>query len=228
MDYSKKTNHWTSSPKTYKEFYLLAQYMELNYSKEKIEFKKELNEMDKFFLDFVSVLDKLNINYVLVSGYIAILFGRSRSSEDIDIICEKIDIDKFKELWTEINKNFECIITSDFKEAYDKYLLKQYSIRFSRKNKFIPNIEIKFHKSELDLWTLKNKKKVIVNAKTIFIAPIELQIPFKLYLGKENNEKDIEDAKYLYNLFKEYLDLPLLNEFIRKLNIGEMFNKYLK
>lgn len=58
----------------------------------------------------------------------------------------------------------------------------------------------------------------------LFVSPLELQIPFKLFLG---SEKDIEDAKHLYNLFKDNLDEKLLFEFIRKFKIEEVFNRYL-
>lgn len=39
----------------------------------------------------------LKKRYVLISGYVSILFGRNRSSEDIDMIVEKLDYEKFKE-----------------------------------------------------------------------------------------------------------------------------------
>ena len=86
-------------------------------------------------------------------------------------------------------------------------------------------MEIKFPKTDIDMWTLNNRKEVLVNNNQIFISPLELQIPFKLFLG---SEKDIEDAKYLYGLFKNNLDMSLLIKFNRKLNIGGLFNKYLK
>ena len=40
-----------------------------------------------------------------------------------------------------------------------------------------------------------------------FVSPIELQIPYRLYLG---SDKDIEDAVYLWMLFWETLDGDLL------------------
>lgn len=199
--------------------------MEIKITKQKIEFKKELNTLDKFVIDFTSILNKLNIKYAIVSGYVAVLFGRNRSSEDIDIILEKINYIKFKMLWEELCKEFECIITEDSEDAYNNYLLKNHAIRFSKKGNFIPNAEIKFPKTELDIWTLNNRKEVLFNNKQIFISPLELQIPFKLFLG---SEKDIEDAKYLYKLFKDNLDISLLIKFNRKLNIEGLFNKYLK
>ena len=35
-------------------------------------------------------------------------------------------------------------------------------------------------------------------------------------------------AKYLYEMFKDKLDISLLQEFNRKLKIGRRFNKYLR
>lgn len=199
--------------------------MDIHFSKEEIVLEKELNSLDRFVIDFTSILNKLNISYVILSGYVSILFGRNRSSEDIDLIMEKINFQDFAKLWAELSKDFECLITEDVNDAYNRYLCQEHAIRFSRKKKFIPNMEIKFPKIELDDWTLTNKKKVSLNKHVLFISPLELQIPFKLFLG---TEKDIEDARYLYNLFKDKLDISLLTEFNRKLNIEKVFIKYLK
>lgn len=38
------------------------------------------------------------------------------------------------------------------------------------------------------------EKKVIINKKTLFISALELEIPYKLFLG---SSKDIEDALHL-------------------------------
>lgn len=199
--------------------------MEIKFVKEKIELQKELNSLDEFVIDFTNVLTESNSKYVIVSGYVSILFGRSRSSEDIDIILEKLPISKFRLLWQKLQKEFECIITDNPDAAYNEYLLTGHAIRFSRKGAFIPNIEIKFPKVDIDKWTIDNQKEVILNGSTLFISPLELQIPFKLFLG---SKKDIEDARHLYNLFKTHLNTSLLDEFNRKLNIKKRFIKYLK
>lgn len=200
--------------------------MEIEYD-DIISFKKELNELDQFTIDFTSVLNKLNIKYVLVSGYVSILFGRNRSSEDVDLIIEKLDYGAFKELWNKLSE-FECLNTEDLRAAFDEYINSGIAIRFSKKGEFIPNMEIKFPKMNLDLWTLEHRKEVNINNDILFISPLELQIPFKLLLGSQGNEKDIEDAKYLYELFNEKLDISLLKEFNRKLKIEGLFNKYIR
>jgi len=40
------------------------------------------------------------------------------------------------------------------------------------------------------------------------------------------SKKDIEDAKFLYDLFRENLDMNLLKEFNKKLKVEKKFKKY--
>jgi len=199
--------------------------MEFKYKKNEITIKnKTISALDSLVIEFTTILNKY-AKYVIVSGYVAILFGRSRTSEDIDIIVEKIDFNKFNKFWAEVSKKFECINTKDAENAYKEYLSSGSAIRFSRKNNFIPNVEFKFPKVELDDWTLKERKKVILNNHQLFIPPLELQIPFKLFLG---SEKDIEDAKHIYRIFQDNIDHELLQDFNRKFKTNDLFNRYIK
>ncbi len=59
--------------------------MEIDFGTE-IMFNKIVNNLDKFVIDFCSILNELEIRYVIVSGYVSILFGRSRSSEYMNLI----------------------------------------------------------------------------------------------------------------------------------------------
>lgn len=199
--------------------------MKIRYLKGRIELEKELNLLDDLVISFTTILEKLGLKYVLVSGYVCILFGRNRASEDIDLFIEKISFNEFKDVWRELNKRFDCINSGSIQTAYYEYLSSAHAIRFSKKKTFIPNIELKFPKNELDVWTIDNRKEVLLNKNRLFISPMELQIPFKLFLG---SEKDIEDARFLYKLLKDKIDLKLLKEFNKKLNIEELFNKYIK
>jgi len=194
-------------------------------NKNTIKLDKELNELDKITIAFTAILNKARIKYTIISGYVAVVFGRNRASEDVDIFMEKIDVKKFSDLWKELEKEFECINSEDKEEIFNDFLKAGSAVRFARRGEFIPNIEVKFPKTEIDVWGIKNRKKLILNNCEIFISPLESQIPFKLFLG---SEKDIEDAKYLYNLFKDNLDSDLLEQFSRNLNIEASFRKYLK
>jgi hypothetical protein len=198
--------------------------MNIRFSEKEIELEKELNALDNLAIEFTSILNRFKISYVLVSGYVSILFGRSRASEDIDLIAEKIGFAKFTRLWEEIGKRFECLNTRSPKKAYAAYLLEGGAIRFSKKGSAIPNIEFKFPKVELDEWTLDNRKKIVLNGNKLFISPLELQIPFKLFLG---SGKDIEDARHLYRLFEKEIDLGIMRMFNKKLKVEQLFREFI-
>ena len=188
-------------------------------------FPRDMGELDELVLNFIKILNNMDVKYVVVSGYVTILFGRSRMSEDIDIIVEKLSWDKFLALWHSLKEKFWCIITDDPRKAYEKYLESGLAIRFALKNKIIPNIEIKYPKTEFENWVLNNPVKVNVDAQTLWISNLEVQIAFKLYLG---SEKDIEDAKHLYILFKEALDEDMLNTLFSMLNVKDAARRYLE
>jgi hypothetical protein len=200
--------------------------LKIEVSKASIKLTKELNDLDNLVIDFVKLLDRNKVKYVLVSGYVSILFGRSRASEDIDIIVRKMPKRRFFVLWKDLlKKNFECIVPDNFESAYDNYLMNHTSIRFAKKGQPIPNIEFMFPKAEdLDNWVLKNGRHVRLNRQVLKISPIELQIAYKLFLA---SGKDIEDARHLYQLFNEYLNKKLLRKFLLKLDKKGLFNRYL-
>jgi len=196
--------------------------MEFNLSKKEIILEKRLNDLDRFVLGFCGLLG----NYVVVSGYVSILFGRSRATEDVDLLIPKIKKLEFKELWKRIySSGFECLNTTDVDEAFK--LLDEYAIRFSRKGNFVPNMEFKMIKNDIEAYSFSNKIKVIIGKENLFISPLEMQIAFKLFLAAEGTnreikiDKDIEDARYLYKLFLEKINKEELLNLLDKLNIKE-------
>ncbi len=193
--------------------------MEYNADKKEIKLDRELSKLDEFVVDFCRLF---NGNYVLVSGYISIIFGRSRATEDVDLIVPDMDFSAFRELWYVIDKNdFECLNTSKPEEAFK--MLKEHAIRFAKKGKAIPNIEFKTIRNEIGNYSFKNRIKVVLRKGLLYVSPIEMQIAYKLMLGKSNNEKDLEDAKHLYELFKERLNNAELNKLIKQFNAEKEF-----
>lgn len=190
--------------------------MEFEFKNNEILFERELSYLDKFVIKFVEMLDKNKINYVVVSGYVAILFGRSRETEDVDILIKKMSFEKFNELWGSLGKDFECLNISSSKEAYEEFLLKKTAIRFAYHGQFIPNIEIKFPKKKFEEETLENKLVVKGRNYSLNISNLEKQVAFKLFLG---SEKDLEDARHLWNIFKENLDKSTIIDKAKELNV---------
>jgi hypothetical protein len=192
--------------------------MEIEIKDDKIIFDRELSLLDSFVLSFTEHLKTNNIKYVIISGYVAILFGRSRMSEDVDIFIENISFEKFLQFWSEIEQSYECLNTGNSFEAYNDYLNNHHAIRIAKKGSFIPNIELKFVKNDLDRYSLENRAHIKLADKSLYLSPLELQIPYKLFLG---SEKDIEDARFLFKLFKDNLNIVLLKMFLNKLKVSD-------
>jgi len=197
--------------------------MEYNKDKREIKLDRELSKLDKFVLDFIKVLEK-HIDYVIISSYVSILLGRTRATEDVDLLVSPITLKEFEFLWEDLEKNnFECINTSNTKEAFG--MLKEHAIRFFKKGKPVPNIEFKVIKTDLDKFSFENKIKVILGKIGLLISPLELQIAYKLFLAADGtdeelqSDKDIEDARHLYKLFKEKINKEEFLSFIDKLNV---------
>jgi len=196
--------------------------MELIYSQNKIVLNdKILSKLDRFVFGFTNILDN-HAKYVIISGYVAILFGRNRASEDVDMFVEPISFGDFKRFWNDL-EGYECHNSNEVSYAYE-YLIDGLALRFSKKGEFIPNIEFKFAKKDLDRYDLDNRIEVCIDNERLFVGPIELQIAYKLFLG---SEKDIEDARFLFKLFNNYIDAAKLEKFLNDIRIRPEIRKYL-
>ncbi len=191
--------------------------MEFEFEPGRIVFHRELSELDRLVMQFARILDKNSASYVIISGYIAILFGRSRNTEDVDLFIEEMSFEKFGQFWKALDAaGFECLNASTAVSAFEDYLKEKLAIRFAVKGTFIPNFELKFPKTAYNQYSLDHKIKVILNGEMLFTSELELQIAFKLKLG---SPKDFEDARHLYNVFKEHLNQGLLKHQILELAV---------
>jgi len=164
---------------------------------------KEINNLDKFVIDFIEVLKKYT-DYVIISGYVSILLGRTRTTEDVDLFIKKIDFDRFSKFYEDLISNgFWCLNAEDPKEIFE-YLNNKVAVRFAKQGKTIPNFEVKFPKNHLDDAAFLDTIKVKISDHELIISSLERQIAFKrYYLG---SDKDEEDALYVEELFKEQLN----------------------
>ena len=192
--------------------------MELEISNNEIDLNKVLSVYDTFVIDFLKLLKQLDIKYVIISGYVILLFGRQRVTEDIDIFLEELDEQKLKNLFAMLQKEYWIINAGSYETFKDLYR-ESMAWRVAKKDTITPNMEIKRAKTYLDSLSLNNSIKVILNKEyEIRISPIELQIAYKLFLGSKN---DLEDASYLYDLFKGKLDKEKLLRYIKELKVPD-------
>ncbi len=182
-----------------------------------IKIDKELNELDKFVLEFLKIVEK-HAKYVIISGYVPILFGRSRATEDVDIFIEELPRKRCIELLSELgNSGWNCM-TIGLDEMFS-YLDNNTAIRFYKKISAIPNIEVKFARKKFDKHTMADRLKIIIGKDSIFVPTIEEQIIYKkIVLG---SDKDIEDARHLEEAFKDRLDKNRLRQLENDVRSGK-------
>lgn len=174
------------------------------------------NILDKFAEEFCNIVEKY-VKYIVVSGFVAISHGRRRTTEDIDMIIEKIPFEKFRRLDKDLDKaGFECMQSSKVEDIYN-YLDNGDGIRYVRKGRNLlpPEMEIKFVKDEIDEMQIKTRKKFEFTGLDIWFSSIEFNIAFKEELLKSN--KDFEDAKHLRIIYKDNINNNLIEEIKRKI-----------
>jgi len=165
---------------------------------------KERTILDTFAEDFVDVVRK-HAKYIIVSGFVAIAHGRSRGTEDVDIIIERIEKETFIKMHNDLLlAGFECMQSEYPELIYDDYLNDKTSVRYVRKGHFIPEMELKLAKDELDDYQILTRKKLPLTGLDLYFSSIEMNIAFKEELLK--SEKDMDDAKHLRIIYSDVLD----------------------
>jgi len=179
-----------------------------------IKISKEITELDEIVFKFVSILEK-HVRYVIVSGYVAILLGENRPTQDVDVLIENIEKERARKLYEELSNN-GFYFAENFDDFY-RFLfeLKEKVDIFSEKLWYF---DLKSVKDFFDVFSIENRIKVIVNEMfQLFISPPELQIPYKIYLGAD---KDLKDAAFLYEKFKEIIDKEKMQRIADEIGIS--------
>jgi len=182
---------------------------------------REPNQLDELAIGFSEVLDQFDIAHVYVAGYVSILAGRARSTEDIDVLIEPIDEGTADELATTLDNAgfwgpamplasmYEMLDTGD-------------NIWVAPDDRITPHLEVKFVRDEFDRASLTNAITARIGGETVPIGPIELQVAYKLFLGAR---KDIEDAVHLYTLFEGSLRMPRLEDWVTRLDVEDAYER---
>ncbi len=183
--------------------------MEYYPDKKELKLNRELSNLDRLVLKFIKILEKY-AEYVIISGYVSILLGRSRATEDVDLFIKPISFEKFSELYNELKKRgFWCLNAEKPWEVFS-YLKDGLAIRFAEEGKSIPNFEVKLIKKNDD--PFEDSINVILSTgEALKISSLERQIAFKRYYL--SSDKDMEDALHVEEIFKEKIDYNKINKF---------------
>lgn len=169
-----------------------------------IVLKRELTELDKFVQQFLSILI-LYSDYLLVSGYVSISTGRTRGTEDVDILIPIMKKSNFIQLFNALRDNgFWCYQSDTAEEVYE-YHQELLNIRFARRREMFPNMEvIPINSSRrAKFFEFKHPLKMRMGGFEFKVPPLEFEILYKERILK--SEKDIADAKHLRTVFADIL-----------------------
>lgn len=182
---------------------------------------REPNDLDELAIRFSSILDDVGIDHVFVSGYVAILTGRARATEYIDVLLEHTPPDTIDRLVAKLKDRGlwgPAMPLDSMNEMLED------NIWIARDGEMIPHLEAKYVSDEFDRASLENRitaRLTSVDAE-LPIGPLELQIAYKLYL---DTPKDFEDAVHLYSLFDENLSTPELERWVEKLGVEDDYDR---
>ncbi|MGK0232652.1 MAG: hypothetical protein ACI9P9_000746 [Patescibacteria group bacterium] len=175
------------------------------------------NILNKFTIDFCNTMEDIGIKYIKVSGFVAISHGRSRGTEDINIMIEKLSFETFLRMHAALAKNnFECLYPKDTKNIFNELELHRSNIRYTKIGEELPNMEVKFTKDTLDEKQLETRIKLPFTDLDIYFPKIEEAIAFKEEYLK--SDKDMEDAKYLRIIYKKTLDENYIENYKKLIN----------
>lgn len=182
---------------------------------------RELNELDNLAIQFSEILDDVGVEHVFVSGYVAILAGRSRATEDIDVLLDRVDSDTIDRLVDRLEREE---MWGPAMPLHRMEALLEDNIWVAREGEMVPHLEAKFVDDEYDRASLNDHitaELTSVGAE-LPIGPIELGIAYKLYLGTRT---DFEDAAHLYLSFEESLSIPELERYVTELGVKEEYDQ---
>lgn len=183
--------------------------------------EREPNQLDELAIGFSEILARFDVEHAYVAGYVSILAGRARSTEDIDVLIERIDEETADELVTTLEAEEYWGPAMPLTSMYEM-LDAGDNIWVAPDDQITPHLEVKFARDEFDRASLENAMLARIDEETIPIGPLELQIAYKLYLG---TQKDVEDAVHLYALFEESLSVARLEEWVTRLEVEDEYER---
>jgi hypothetical protein len=162
----------------------------MEFTDEGVVIDKPPSDLDRLMLEVGGILDDVGIEYSVVSGYVAVLFGRSRATEDIDVITERFDDGTADELATRLQEAGYWGSAMPLEDLHET-LADDLPVRVAEDGHRVPNVELKFASDEHDCISLDDAIHVHLGGETIRVGSLEFQIAYKLDMGAR---RDYEDA----------------------------------
>lgn len=192
---------------------------------DRLTLDRTLSTLDEDVVAFTAVLDDLGVEYVVVSGYVAILTGRARATEDVDIVLEPLEraaAERLEDGFREADYWGMAMPLDDMPDL----LADGERFRVAERDELFPNFELWYASNPVEREALSAAITAELGGQEIRISPIELQIAYKLRLAKQvgtTRGKDFEDALHLHLTFEGQLDEGALEAYVDDLGVEEYY-----
>lgn len=193
----------------------------MKFDNDTIVIDKPPSELDQLGIDITDILSQAGVNHTVVSGYVAVLLGRSRATEDIDIITEPFSETTADTLASEFEAAGYWGSAMPLDQLYET-LSDDLIFRIAEDGHRVPNVELKFASDEYDRASLEDTVTVKLNDVAIPVGNLELQIAYKLWMG---SQRDFEDAFYLYRLTEPMLNMADLQRYADHLGVENEYEQ---
>lgn len=193
----------------------------MDFRDDEIVVDKPLSDLDGLVVEVTGILEDVGVEYVVVSGYVAVLLGRARATEDIDVIVEQFDRDTAGEL-------AEALEDAGFwgsampLDSMHETLVDGLPFRVAVSGDVVPNVELEFPTDEYDRASLEDTVDVVLSGSELRVGSLELQIAYKLAMGAR---KDFEDAVYLFEAAEPILNTSELEAYVEKLDVRDQYER---
>lgn len=182
---------------------------------------REPNDLDDLPIRFTSILDDLAFDHVYVSGYVAVSTGRSRATEDIDVLLERLEGGRVAYLADRLRAE-ETWSPARPPDAMPEMLPDDEPVWVARDGEMVPHLEVKLVRDEFDRASLDTAITARIGDAELPIGPLELQVAYTLSPGTRT---DFEDAVHLYVLFEESLVTSELERWVQRLDVEDDYER---
>ena len=144
---------------------------------DRLTISKALSTLDRDVIEFTEILAESQIEHVIVSGYVAILTGRSRSTEDVYIILEDLSEADLDQLGDRLNAEgywgmaMPLDTLADMVRAGERF-------RVATRDEMFPSFELWLAANDIEHEALSTAITASIDGSEFVISSIELQIDY--------------------------------------------------
>lgn len=167
---------------------------------------------------FISRFNRLTFRYMVTGAVASIIYGKPRLTNDLDLVVDLnfSDVDRFVKMFP-LTKYYcpppEIIRIEITRSSGGHFNLIHHATGFKADIYPCGN-------SELHRWAFSNRKSILFEKETVWVAPIEYVILRKLeYYREGGSEKHLNDISGILEISLEKIDMNLLQSKISAMGL---------